>query len=306
MSGTGIVVVGVDGAAAGLAATRWAAETAEREGHALRLVHVVPSGTPLRWAPPLVPSETLRTVGWQSLGDARRAVYEVVGSRVPTSSRLYVGGRVRGLVAHARDASAVVLGHRTRTPAAVPTDSVATGVAARTDCPVVVVPELAPDRAADAPVVVGVDDPAGSQELLREAARVAASQARRLVVLHAWSLPAPYAAVVSSADVDAWRTSVRDRLREAVDSVDLLVDADITVDVPLARAADALTSVSRTAHEVLVGRRSVGPPFGYPAGPVARTVVAHAECPVHLVPLPARTTSTPARDVTGRQATPTT
>jgi nucleotide-binding universal stress UspA family protein len=291
MSGTGIVVVGVDGTAAGLAATRWAAEAAQREGHALRLVHVVPAGTTLQWEPPLVPTATMRTVGWRSLGHARTAVYEVVGESVPVTSQLYVGGRVQGLVAHARDASLVVLGSRTRTQVAMPTGSVVAGVAARTRCPVVVVPELVPDRAEDAPVVVGVDDPAGSEELLRAAAGVASEQRRRLVVLHAWSLPTPYADVLSSDDEAAWRTSAAARLQDAVAAVDLVVGrAGITVDVRHARAAEALISVSHTAQEILIGRRCVVEPFGYPVSAVARAVVAHAACPVRVVPLPARPT----------------
>ena len=306
MSATGTVVVGVDGTTAGLAATRWAAEAAQREGQAFRLVHVVPSGTPLRWEPPLVPADTMRTVGWRSLGHARTAVYEVVGESVPVTSQLYVGGRVQGLVAHARDAACVVLGSRTRTQVAMPTGSVVAGVAARTRCPVVVVPELVPDRAEDAPVVVGVDDPAGSEELLKAAAHVALAQRRRLVVLHAWSLPAPYADVVSSDDEASWRKAAAARLQEAIAAVDLVVGAaGVTVDVRHARAAEALISVSHTAQEVLIGRRCVDEPFGYPVGAVARAVVAHAACPVRVVPLPARTTSPSTAEVTDRRAAPT-
>jgi hypothetical protein len=246
----------------------------------------------------------MRTVGWRSLEQARAAVHEVVGDRVPMSSQLYVGGRVHGLVSHAKDASTVVLGSRTSCPLAMPTGSVVTGVAARTQCPVAVVPELVPElvpeRAADAPVVVGIDDPSGSEELLRVAARVAVAQRRRLVVLHAWSLPAPYVDVISYADETAWREAASVRLQDAVAALDLPVGAaGITVDVRRARAAEALISVSHTAQEFLIGRRSVGEPFGHPLGSVALTVVAHAACPVHVVPLPAHpapTASTSVRD----------
>lgn len=284
------IVVGVDGTRGGLAAARWAAGAAQREDRTLTLVHVVPTTVPVSSLGPLVPDDEVRTLGWRSLEQARHAVRDVSGDTVQTTSHLVAGGRVGGLLKHAEAAATIVLGDRTRTVLAVPTGSVITGVAARAHCPVLVVPELLPDKDVDAPVVVGVDDPLHSGELLEEAARVAASTRRPLLVMHAWKLPAPYAdLVVSHAEQDGWREHLRSRIGQALDTLGISA-SEMAVDVEIRhdRAADALTTASHDAYELLVGRRGAGGRRGFHLGAVARAVMAHAACPVRVVPLRVR------------------
>ncbi|MFC7656789.1 universal stress protein [Pseudonocardia benzenivorans] len=163
--------------------------------------------------------------------------------------------------------------------------SVALALAGRSHCPVAVVRDAA--AAGHAPVVVGVDDSADRDDILRLAFTEAAAHGSALVVVHAWNatkldpLALPlldWSLVESACDelVAGWVAPWEKEFPE----------------VPVRRvfvrdgAAGALTRLSENAREVVVGSRGRGAIRGFLLGSVSRALVHHAHCPVVVVPAP--------------------
>jgi nucleotide-binding universal stress UspA family protein len=137
------------------------------------------------------------------------------------------------------------------------------------------------------PVVVGVD---GSDSALA-AARYAAGEARRRgVPLHlVTAVPWPYdglAAAPPSVDLPGLLHRNAQLVAEAAAEAADLPGA--VVDVRDGDAVDVLTDLSAEAELVVLGSRGIGGVAGLPVGSTASAVVAHAHCPV--VVLPADTT----------------
>ncbi len=148
-------------------------------------------------------------------------------------------------------------------------------------CPVAVVRDGAarPDGA----IVVGVDGSAPSRRALQWAASHARRSRRRLVVVHAWYLPAsatffgpwPDAGLLES---DAERL-LADELA-AVDTAGLAVERRTLADRP----AGALVEASSLAALVVVGSRGHGQLAATVLGSVSDQVSHHATSPVVVVP----------------------
>ena len=65
-------------------------------------------------------------------------------------------------------------------------------------------------------------------------------------------------------------------------------EVDASLEIWNAPPADALLDASRGAELLVVGRRHHLLPLGSHLGPVSRSILAHAECPVFLIPEPVR------------------
>jgi nucleotide-binding universal stress UspA family protein len=248
---TRTITVGIDGSRSSLDAADWAAREAQRRRLPLRLLH---AGTE--------PASLDRAA--IELSYAHPAL-DIIARRTATPA-------VPALLAAAVEAETLVLGSRGRTGSAgFPVGSVALGVAARADRPVVLVragelPEdervpvvdgSPPSTAPYLPVVLGLDPDASADDLIGYAFDTAAVRSAPLHVVHPWTLP--------TSTLRPWRhrfpaTTVREHR----------VDGD---------PGPRLLEASARAGLLVVGRRT-----GRGPGRDARSLIRHADCPVAVVP----------------------
>lgn len=278
------VVVGVDGSPASQRALRYAVAEAGRLETGLHLVHAVPLYLPMTPMYPL-PLEDLTSLGRDLL---RR---KLADARAPDSMHLTTTlsrmGAVPALVAASKDAAVVVLGaDRRPTAPRIFTGNVATGVAAGSSVPVITVPETWHSREAAGVVLVGIKRPDSSAQLLAEAFAIARLRTASLRVLHAWRLPSGYDDMIAHhADYTDWDERARKEVTRAVAEWQVAYsDVDVEISTVHDQAAQALVRASEEVDEIVLVRRAHGVPAALHLGSTARAVLAHAHCPVRIVP----------------------
>jgi nucleotide-binding universal stress UspA family protein len=303
------VVVGVDGTDQSLNAVRFAVAEAVRMGCGLCLVHALPELADTAPIVPLAGFEIFDEVSQRIMQQAEQTARAASGDGLPLEKVIRTGTRVHVLVEASEEARLVVLGHRDR-PAheRVLTGSTSTGVATRAHCPVVCVPTSwtgAPDHQR---VVVGLEDPEHSHELLTRAFAAASARRARLRVLHAWRLQRPYDELaVESEAADSWTGQLHQRLRTALaDLKSAFPEVDVDLDVVHEDAATALLAACQDADLLLLGRRGRGARLGFPLGSTARALLRESSCPVEITPLhPAHLdTTTPDLALTADELSP--
>lgn len=280
---TNDVVVGVDGSPASVKALQYAVAEAERLGARVHVMHAVQTYVPMAPMYPL-PIEDLASAGRAVLQQVVDAAHAPSSVHVTTSlSRL---GAIPALVAASRDARSVVLG-ADRRPAAVRifTGNVSTGVAASSAAPVVAVPESWTSDDGTGVVLAGIKRPDHSAELLSEAFATARSRGAALLVLHAWQLASGYDDLIANHASHEWDTRARDEMEKALEEWRVAYpDVEVEVRSVHDQPAHALVSASAEVDEVVLVRRAHGVPAALHLGPTARAVLAHAHCPVRIVP----------------------
>ena len=191
---------------------------------------------------------------------------------------------VPALVRASLDARMLVVGaHRDDGFAGLRLGSVAEQVATNAHCPVMVVrPPTAPELA---DVVVGVDGSSHSEMTLRLAAAEARRFGGRLIVVHAYRLPAP-AEYGPNAGVDEphHRAAAEDLVERALDHLGpdreaLKIETRAVHD----GAAAALLDAASTAAILVVGARGHGGFERLRIGSVSQHVLRHAPCTVVVV-----------------------
>ncbi|MBW8088222.1 universal stress protein [Streptomyces hygroscopicus subsp. hygroscopicus] len=287
------VVVGVDGSEAASGALDWAAELAGRRGLPLRIVHAslweryegyVPATAADR------PAERLR-------GEAVLATAaERAGRRAPAlkvMTDLAADDAVTALLRAGQSAEALVVGSRGRGEfASLLLGSVGLGIAARAQCPVVVVrgrPENV--RGGTHRVVVGIaerersgeQEPAPPSAAAAFALREARLRGGELEAVHAWRCAGP----------EDHRTR-EDHARRAAELLDETLGGATAAGLPPVPvthrpvegpARKALLDASAHADLLVVGARRRQGHFGMQLGLVNHAVLHHAKCPVAVVPV---------------------
>ncbi|QNP68299.1 universal stress protein [Streptomyces roseirectus] len=256
------VTVGLDGSSESLAAAEWGAGEAPACGAPLRLVHVGDQ-PPYGFVP--FAGEAIPAPG----ADRREPMLREVAARLAHGRPgLRVGtGQVPGrpvpvLVGEADAAEVLVLGSRGLGRAAgFLLGSVASGVAARSRRPVVLVRSGQPGRAGE--VVVGIDLSGVDDGVLGFAFAAAARRGEGLRVVHgrrrASGPDGPEHALAP------WRTK--------------FPGVEVACEPVVGEAGSHLVDMSGGACLVVVGRRGEGA-----LGPVAHAVLRHAAAPVAVVP----------------------
>jgi nucleotide-binding universal stress UspA family protein len=286
--GRGPVVVGVDASETSLRAIRFAAAEARLRAAALRIVHVVrfPSEAVVRRlgevdVPRLLRDDAQGVVEWAAEAATTAGAAEITTSVVDGEPRsalrhessgaqlLVVGGRgVGGL-------TGLLLG------------STASGLAAESQCPVVVVPDdtiVAVSRRRS--VVVGVDGDPAEEAVLAVAFGAAAARRTDLLAVHAWQDVLLETALRSTGPMVDWAGVQAEEQRVLSEALagwtekepDVAVREVVVRDKP----ARALVAAAMTAELLVVGhhtRRALGS--------TTHGVLHRATCPVAVVPLPA-------------------
>ncbi|WP_108933492.1 universal stress protein [Streptomyces ardesiacus] len=284
------LVVGLDGSDGSLLAVDWAVDEALRRELPLRLVYAS-LWQRYEGALPAVgrerPSE--RVMAENIVGTAAERVRRH-GSGLAVDTDTVPAEAVSALLAEGRRATAVVTGARGRGELrGALLGSVSLAVAARSDCPVVVVrgdkPALSGSHER---VLLGAGEADTSGEAVRFAFQEAALRGCELYVVRAWRYPAyPNAADGTPGEDSALRHEER-----ASALIDTLV-AQAAADHPSVKlrkktlegpARKVLVHQTSAADLVVVGARRRSGHFGLQLGRVTHTLLQHAACPVVVVP----------------------
>lgn len=267
------LVVGVDGSEASLEAVDWAADEAVRHGVPLHLLHAAPRE-----------HEVSDVIGhaWE------RAVKGAPTVRL--SSEVLHDDAASALVDKGRNAFALVLGSRGLGDlAGMLLGSVSLAVAARADCPVVVVRGAAEHRNDRfESVVVGVEEGEGSGTAVQFALREAQARRCRLVAVHAWSAQLGSltpAQAPSWYALEAHRRSPAQVLDDALRTPEEQYhDAQVSRRVIEGPARQALLEAASEADLLVVGARRRQGHLGLQLGLTNHALLHHAPCPIAVVP----------------------
>lgn len=295
-----VVLVGVDGSAAGMHALDWAAQEAAARslGLVVACAYALPSfsAATLDGGFAALDDSAIRA-GVQAVLD--EATERVAGRGLQVRSEIAVGDAAGVLVEMSQRAELAVVGTRGRGGFAERLlGTVSSALPAHSSCPTVVVPlrengrPLADDEPAPAPkplarIVVGVDGSTQSEIALRHAIAEAELWGAELVAVA--GVP-----VASMTGVLAWVPS-------AVDTEQMLKDFEEGVAGTLDRClaghdglsvrrivldgtgAELLTEFSVATDLVVVGSRGRGGFAGLLLGSTSQAVLHHSQCPVMVV-----------------------
>ncbi|WP_327394325.1 universal stress protein [Streptomyces phaeochromogenes] len=286
------LVVGVDGSEPSMRAVDWAADEAALRGVPLRLVYASLweryEGAAL--------AEGIDRPSEQVLADniveaaARRAHRRDVDLKI--STEVLPEEPVPALLGEGRNASALVVGARGRSGIAeLLLGSVSLAVAARADCPVIVL-RGSHDSQADAgmrrPIVLGVGEDAHSTEAVRFAFQEAEEQRVALEAVRAWRCPSHESAEHPLLAGD----TAHHHEQRAVETLEAAL-RDVVADHPSVElrqrvvegtTREALLDASADAGLLVVGARRRQGHFGLQLGRVAHAVLHRSACPVAVVP----------------------
>lgn len=135
-------------------------------------------------------------------------------------------------------------------------------------------------------IVVGVDGSVGSGKSLDWAIGEARLRNDRLVLVHAWHVPASVAAGGAGLPISTWSViedAARDILHAAAERA-RAAGANVEEALVQDRAAPALLKLAEEADLLVVGTRGRGGFAGLLLGSVSQEVAHHAPCPVVVVP----------------------
>jgi nucleotide-binding universal stress UspA family protein len=281
------IVVGVDGSTASTTAVQWAARWAAMRNTGLTIVHasppVVPGSSLIVWTGP-TSSEVLRAQEEQAqrlIDDAAKTANDIARD-LHIQTKVIAAAPVPALLELSNDAQIVVVGRRGRSSlSGVLLGSVSTALIHHAGCPVAVVHDESPAKAAsmDAPVVVGIDGSPASELATAIAFDEASWRGVELVALHAscdsdpfgiheleWGVAEPRAYEALAERLAGWQ--------------ERYPDVHVRRVVILDRPAHHLIEQAKTAQLVVVGTRGHGVLSGLMLGSVGAAVVQATRTPV--------------------------
>ncbi|MFI6510520.1 universal stress protein [Streptosporangium sp. NPDC050855] len=283
-----MIVVGVDGSQAALAAAGWAAREAALRGDELSLVHVMPA-----WPLEISERDRYADVGrWMREGatsmlDAALERVRQEDLRVAAQARLLGGDPRAVLIEVAAGAGLLAVGnHGLGGFTGMLLGSVALGVAGRAACPVAVVRD--PLTPPGGEVVVGVDGSATGADALGFAFAEASLRGTGLRAVHVWNSPVvgggPSALRVAQEAAEAERRLLAEALAGWSERHP---DVTVTEQVEHGHPVHVLAEVSAHAGLLVVGSRGLGDLAGLLTGSVSHSLLHHATCPLVVTPAPA-------------------
>jgi nucleotide-binding universal stress UspA family protein len=285
------VVVGVTDRGENTDALRFALREAAATGRPLRLVHVAQGLLPPVPPSVLVTPDVLIEVGKKSMHAVREELEELLselGEPVELRSRVTTGDPGRALAEQSKEASLVVLQHRSLSRMhRMFTGSTVATAATHAHCPVVSVSAATGgDGGAGTRgrVVAGVLEGGGPPEVAEIACDEAERRRAAVRLVHGWHLAPAYDPILA-ADKE-WRRGVDTTLENlASDLQTKHPGLHVAASVEHAWPVDALVSASREADLLVLGRHRGTHPGPPRLGSLTRALLAYADCPVMVVPL---------------------
>ena len=272
------ILVGVDDTPESQLALHWAVDAAEARGSAVRVIRAYLNETS-RWpalgvegyVPPPMPLDKFEHELDIAVQYARdRLGYEGGSGWLANSDPS------NAILIEAAQAEMVVLGTRSRNKmSAAVLGSVATSLAAKAPCPVVVVR----GERRTGPVVVGTDGSAESDEAVGFAFEEAARSGQPLKVVYCWHPQDQHVAPIEST-----RELLTNWLAESLAPYrDKYPAVRVQASVVEGRPGAQLTELSATASLVVVGSRGRGGVTGLLLGSVSQSLLHHADSPVAII-----------------------
>jgi nucleotide-binding universal stress UspA family protein len=276
------IIVGVSGEGENVEALRFAADEARLRGTGVTLVHV--AQTRRRGSSSDAGQGSVEQHGQRIVDEAGQRLASLAHDEVPTATLVRQGEPGEVLTELSRDATSVVLQHRDHSRLhRLTTGSTVMSVAAHAHSPVVSVPPAHghPGRGV---VTVGVHEDGGPADVVETAFAEAALHGWTVHMIYAWRVSSAYGDMV--AEEDHWTAEAQASLAAATDEVRRkYAGVSVTVDVRHDHPADALVKMSTESSLLVVGRHSHHGFLQPRLGSLARTSIAHAECPVMIVSL---------------------
>lgn len=281
------IVVGVDGSASALHATRWAAREAARRDAVLRLVHVLAKRLLLPDEDTYEKEPADRGRAW--LAAAHAAAQEVVPD-IAVVTDLRSGQPAEELVEETEHAGLVVVGSRGLGGfRSLLLGSVANALTAHGHCPVVVLRASAvgaPPPSAG-PVVVGVDGGGAAAAALAFAVDAAVARGVAVVAVHTWTYEGIVAAggpMPVTIDWDAIAAARRRSFDTQLAAVRARYpDVEVRGVLVRGRPVDGILEQAEDAQLVVVGTHGRHGLVAGAIGSTAYAVLHHATCPVAVV-----------------------
>lgn len=284
------LLVGVDGTECSVEALRWAAHEASRRSWPLHVMTC--AELPVAVEAGLIGSGTITG----SAMDGIVTEYEEINQRAVDLARSFgldievtgetvLGAPAYALVGAAHPDEMIVVGassHPSRMADVL--GSVATVIAHRAHCPVVVVHGADRLDAAVSRIAIGIDGSAGSQAALDWAIDEAMRCDAELVLVHGWTYPyqGPRTGITEPRDdmrLDAMRTLEASALHVREIAPALRCHSIISEQSP----AKAIIDAAKEADLLVVGSRGHGGFTALLLGSVSRTVLQHSPVPVAVV-----------------------
>jgi nucleotide-binding universal stress UspA family protein len=273
------IVVGVDGSASAALAARWACEEARRRHADIHLVHA--------WTYPYQgyrtsvsePRQLMRLDAAELLDVETHALKERYCD-VVIHAHLAEQTPTQALLDAAGDAELLVVGSRGRGGfAAALLGSVSRSVWHHSNCPVVVLRDGARIDSVRHRIVVEVDGSPGATDAMRWAINEARRRDARVLALATWNFP-----IVAFGGLDVpvfpFAEQAADALAYVTGAINVPgVSSDVDVDSEVVEGTPDHVLLARSAEAdlvVLPARRAVGM--------VGSRVMAHASCPVVVIP----------------------
>jgi nucleotide-binding universal stress UspA family protein len=285
------IMVGVDGSPESRAAIDLAVREARMHNRPLRLVHAFEwplLGVHVGPSPEGPPEGGLAAEADRLLAEALDHAHRA-GPDISITGEVVPGLAAAVLLAEARHASMVVLGHRGLGGfTGLLVGSVAVQVATHASGPVLI---ARGEPRQTGPVVAGVDGSDISGEALSFALAEAAARGAGVTAVNTWwrvadSWEAELPLVYDASDVEKAR---REMLSWVVAAHrDRYPEVPVAEEVRHGRAARELVEVSETAQLMVVGARGRGGFTGLLLGSVSQALLHHAHCPVAIVRQPAQ------------------
>jgi nucleotide-binding universal stress UspA family protein len=272
-----LIVVGVDGSAAGWRALEWSADHAELTGRRICVVHVGDTE-------PVAGTVDERAYGRELLDEAVAALAESQ-PKVPVATKLVEGEPAERLVELGRDADLLVVGRSRHVLRDILLGSVAFDVLALSQVPTVVVGASA-TRGRNV-VVVGVSDSAGGTAALQFAFEEAERRGAEVVGVRSWSAREwrlVASAALPVADPQMWaaqeRTILDDCVRPWREKFPSVPARTVLSGSPTELA---LNDESQGAALLVLGCRRADDSRLPRLGPIASWAAHHFTCPVAIV-----------------------
>ncbi|MER6532954.1 universal stress protein [Streptomyces sp900105755] len=286
------LVVGVDGSDSSLMAVDWAVDEAARHGLPLHLLHASLWERYERTRPSFGTARPAEEVTAEHIVASCAERARLRNAEVKVSAEVLPEDAVTALLRAGPNAFALVTGCRGRGEVAgMLLGSVGLAVAARADCPAVVVRGAQNNREGTfGSVVVAVGDTADETGALRFALREAEARSCALTALRAWRIPSQEPAdhmMIADAAARLREERASAALGEALQEV--VRDhsrVDVRRQVVEGPAHRVLLDAAARADLIVVGARRRHGHFGLQLGRVAHTLLHHAQCPVAVVPHP--------------------
>jgi len=284
------ILVGVDGTEGSVEALRWAAHEAARRDWPLHVVTC--AELPVAVEAGMIGTGAITGSAMESIVEEKEAINQRAvtlarsfGLGVEVSGETVLGAPAYALVGASQPDDIVVIG-ATSHPGRL-TDvlgSVATVVAHRAKCPVVVVHGSERKDAAIGRVAVGVDGSPGSDAALEWAVEEAMRCNAELVLVHGWIYPYVGNRTSVSEPRDEMRLDAMRTLEASAQKVHRIAPAVrchsiITEESP----AKAIIDAAKTADLLVVGSRGHGGFAALLLGSVSRTVLQHSPIPVAVI-----------------------